>query len=52
MCFQAGTLVSLRLSPEEAIFLVHATDNVHFYNESVGQLSQEVKLVQLSALVA
>ena len=52
MCCQASTSVSLRLSPEEAIFLAHATDNVHFYNESVGHLSQEVKLVQFSALVA
>lgn len=45
MCFQVDMRVSLRLSPEEAIFLAHATDNVRFYYETVGLLSLEVKLV-------
>ena len=52
MRFQADKLVSFRLSPEEAIFLAHATDNVRFYYETVGLLSLEVNLMQFSALVA
>ena len=52
LCFQADTLVSLRLSPEEAMFLAHATDNVRFYHETVGLSSLKVKLIQPSALVA
>ena len=42
-CLQTGALVSLRLSPEEAIFLAQATDKVCFYHKTTGHLCLEVK---------
>ena len=36
--------MSLRLNPEEAVFLANATDNVRFCYETVGLLSLEVML--------
>lgn len=44
-------LVSLRLSPEEAIFLAHATDNMQFYYETIGLSSLEVKPIPFLLLL-
>lgn len=41
-CLQVDSLVSLRFSPEEAIFLALAGGNMRFYQETTGLCSLEV----------
>ena len=51
MCLQTDALVSLRLSPEEAMFLAHATGNLRFYYENIGFSSLEVKPMSFTVCV-